>query len=120
MTRRLLSWLVLSLSLALVLAPTVAAQEEAKEGKAAPAGALAPAQTLSGTIMMVDASKKILVVKGSGGVPYNFVLSPSTRITAGKERLKIADLASRTDKQVTVRFLPTRRGNLARSVEVTP
>lgn len=114
--RLLLAWLVASL----ILAPcafAVQAQETEKSQKA-PAGALGPAETLSGTIMMVEAQKKVLIVKGASGVPYSFVITPSTRITAGKERLKLADLSTRIDKQVKVRFLPTRQGNIARSVEI--
>lgn len=109
------------LAAGLILSPCVFAlqAQEQKESPKAP-GALGPAETLSGTIMMVEVQKKLLIVKASSGVPYNFVVTPATRITAGKERLKLADLSARTDKAVTVRFVPTRQGNLARSVELAP
>ncbi len=97
----------------------VAQQEPSQKETTAPA-ALGPAETLSGSIMMVQPEKKILIVKSAAGVPYNFLVTPTTRITAQNQRLKLADLASRQDQRVTVRFVPTRRGNIARSVELTP
>jgi len=101
------------------ITPALAQQEPAQK-EAPPAGALGPAETLSGSIMMADAEKKILIVKSTAGVPYNFVITPATRITEANQRLKLADLSARVDRQVTVRFLPTRRGNIARSVQVNP
>jgi len=109
-----------ALLIALTAGPAIAQQQEqAAKKEAAVAGALGPAETLSGSIMMVDAEKKILIVKSDAGVPYNFVITPATRITAEKQRLKLADLSSRVNERVSVRFVPTRRGNIARSVEVT-
>lgn len=96
------------------------AQQDAPRKETTSPGALGPAESLTGSIMMINAEKKILVIKSAAGVPYTFVVTPSTRITAQNQRLKLADLASRQDQRVTVRFVPTRRGNLARSVEVTP
>jgi hypothetical protein len=109
-----------ALLIALTAGPAIAQQQEQVAKKeAAVAGALGPAETLSGSIMMVDAEKKILIVKSDAGAPYNFVITPATRITAEKQRLKLADLSSRVNQRVSVRFVPTRRGNIARSVEVT-
>ncbi len=113
--------LLIGLALVCAAAPVLGFQEEKAQPapkEAAVPGALAPAQTLSGSIAMVDASKKLLIVKGAAEVTYSFVLTGSTRITAGKERLKAADLSSRVGQKVTVRFVPTRTGNIARSVEV--
>lgn len=112
---------VLALTLStLWLNPIAFAQQEQPRKEVSSAGALGPAETLTGSIMMVDSEKKILVVKSAAGVPYNFMITSATRITAQNQRLKFADLASRQDQRVTVRFVPTRRGNVARSIEITP
>lgn len=77
-------------------------------------------ETLSGTLDAVDADKKLVVVKGSNGVPYDFTVSGATRITVGGSKAKLADLSSATNKQATVTFMAEKkRGNLARSIEVT-
>jgi len=112
--------LALCASLTVWASAPVLAQQEPAQKEAAPAGALGPAETLSGSIMMADADKKILIVKSAAGIPYSFVLTSATRITEGNQRLKIADLTARVNQQVNVRFLPTRRGNLARSVQINP
>lgn len=111
--------LAVTLSTLLLNSIAFALQEESRK-EAAPSAALGPAETLAGSIVMVHAEKKILVVRSAAGIPYNFIVTPTTRITAQNQRLKLADLASRLDQRVTVRFVPTRRGNIARSVEVTP
>ncbi len=113
--------LSLSVTLSVLLLDSIAvAQQETPKSEAAPPAALGPAETLAGTIAMVEAEKKILIVRSAAGIPYNFIITPTTRITAQKQRLKFSDLASRQDQRVTVRFVPTRRGNIARSVEIAP
>lgn len=103
----------------LITSPAIAQQESSQKETTA-TGVLGPAETLSGSIMMVESEKKLLIVKSASGVPYSFVITPATRITAQNQRLKLADLASRQDQRVTVRFVPTRRGNIARSIEIVP
>jgi len=93
------------------------AASEAKPAKAAPMKAAA-AETLSGTIASVDAEKKLVVVTGSNGVPYNFTVSGSTKITVGGSKAKLSDL--QTGKQASVSFVPAKkRGNLAKSIDVS-
>jgi hypothetical protein len=75
-------------------------------------------ETLSGTISSVDAEKKLVVVSSSDGIPYNFVVGKGTKITAGGSKAKLGDL--QTGKQVSVSFVAEKkRGNMARSIEVT-
>jgi hypothetical protein len=82
--------------------------------------AMAASETLSGTITTVDADKKIVVVSGSNGVPYDFMVSGATRIKVGGSKAKLADLSGDTSKQATVTFMAEKkRGNIARSIEVT-
>jgi len=80
----------------------------------------ASTETLSGTLSVVDADKKLVVVNGSNGVPYNFVVSGGTKITVGGSKAKLADLSGNTNKQATVMFVAEKkRGNMAKSIEIT-
>jgi len=93
------------------------AASEAKPAKVAPMKAAA-VETLSGTISTVDAEKKLVVVTGPNGVPYNFTVSGGTKITVGGNKAKLSDL--QTGKQASVSFVPAKkRGNLAKSIEVS-
>jgi len=78
-----------------------------------------PPETLSGQILMVDPAKKLVVVKGPSGVPFDMDVSASTRIRSGNQKLTLKDLASDRQKNVSVRFVPERRGDVARSIQVT-
>jgi hypothetical protein len=93
--------------------PTAAPERRAK-------GAFGKAETISGTISIVDKDKKLIVLAGSGGVPYNFKVTRSTRINIGGKKVKLDDLAGQTNKQASIKFLPLRTGNAAQSVEVSP
>lgn len=102
---------------------SVLAQEaKTKEAPAAPekaAVAAVKSETLTGTLKMVVADKKLLVVAGSSGVPYDFTVTGATKIMVGGSKAKLADLAGSTGKSVTIKFLPEKKaGNIAQSVEV--
>jgi hypothetical protein len=97
------------------------AQSTSTEKAAKPAKAhhmaAAKAESLSGTISSVDAEKNLLVVSGSDGVPYNFTVSKSTKITSGGSKAKLSDLQQ--GKQVSVSFVDMKKkGDWAKSVEV--
>jgi ABC-type glycerol-3-phosphate transport system substrate-binding protein len=100
----------------------VAQEAKTKEAPAAAEKAKEPAvkpETLAGTLQTVLVDKKLLVVAGSNGVPYNFIVSGATKIKVGGNKAKLADLAGATGKSVSVKFLPEKRaGNIAESVEV--
>ncbi len=82
--------------------------------------AAAASEELSGTLTTVDADKKLVVVNGSNGVPYDFTVSGATKITVGGSKAKLADLSGATSKQATVKFMAEKkRGNMARSIEIT-
>jgi len=108
--------------------PAAAAPDQAAPAKAgkmakhAKSAAMAEAvkpETVSGTLTTVDASKMMVVVT-AGGVPYDFVVSKGTKITVGGSKAKLDDLGSNTNKQASVTFMAERKkGNLARSIEVT-
>jgi hypothetical protein len=77
-----------------------------------------PAETLSGTISLVDPSQHILVVKDNDGVPFDIVIGRSTRIESGNQRLGLAGLSPDVNQQVTVRFVPEGRGDVASVVRL--
>jgi hypothetical protein len=82
--------------------------------------AAASTETLSGTLSTVDADKKLVVVSGSNGVPYDFMVTGGTKITVGGSKAKLADLSGNTNKQATVKFVAEKKhGNMAKSIEVT-
>jgi hypothetical protein len=108
----------LSAACSLLLAIPLAAA-----GKANPANATAvrsawPAETLSGKITMVDPVKNLVVVETADGVPFDMVLTPRTRIESGQQRVTIQDLSGDVNRNVSVRFVPERRGDVARSMEI--
>jgi hypothetical protein len=124
--------LVAVLALVLFGAISGSAQDQPAAQSAAPAAAdngakpakhhamAAESETLSGTLTTVDADKKIVVVSGSNGVPYDFMVSGATRIKVGGNKAKLADLSGDTSKQATVTFMAEKkRGNMARTIEVT-
>ena len=75
--------------------------------------------TLSGKIIMVDTAKRIVVVRDANGVPIDMIVTPSTRIKSGEQRLKVTDLASETNQSASVKFVPERLGDVAQSIRVT-
>jgi hypothetical protein len=77
-----------------------------------------PAETITGTIMMVDPAARLLVVEGPDRVPFDMQVDPGTRIVSGNQRLSLRDLSVKTNDTVSVRFVPEARGDVARSIRV--
>jgi hypothetical protein len=65
-----------------------------------------PSETLSGKITVVDPVQKVVVVQTPDGVPYDIDITANT------------DLARDINKQVSVEFVPERRGDVARSIRI--
>jgi HD superfamily phosphohydrolase len=80
---------------------------------------LASAEDLSGTITTVDHSGREITLMGSNGVPYDFDLTPRTRVEVSNEPVATKELASESHKQATIHFVPTSRGNMAQSIQIT-
>jgi hypothetical protein len=80
---------------------------------------LASAEDLSGTITAVDPSVKEVTMVASNGVPYDFQLTRKTQVKLSNEKIGMNELASESHKQATVRFIPTSRGNLAESIQIS-
>jgi hypothetical protein len=81
---------------------------------------LAPAENLSGTIMMVGPSDKEVTLVGSNGVPYDFQLTRKTKVELANQKIGVDALAGELNKQATVHFVPTSEGNLAESIQIGP
>jgi len=117
------------LALAFVVFSSTLAQEAAQpqeapaEKKAAPAekpkAEFAKAETISGTLQTVVADKKIVILTDSAGTPFNFKVTGATRIKVAGKKAKLDDLASQTSKGASVKFLPTRSGNVAQTIEIS-
>ena len=76
-------------------------------------------ETLSGTIAMVDPARKLVVVVTTpDGTPFDMVLTSRTRIKSGDQAITLNQLTGDTDKSVSVRFTPERRGDVARSIQI--
>jgi ABC-type amino acid transport substrate-binding protein len=125
--KKLLLLILSGLVLSFVAVSSTLAQEAGKpkeapaEKKAAaekPKGVLAKAETISGTLQIVAADKKIVVLTDSAGTPFNFKVSGATRIKVAGKKAKLAELASQMHKAASVKFLPTRSGNVAQSIEI--
>jgi len=75
-------------------------------------------ESLSGELSMVDAAANLAVVISANGVPFNFQVTPKTRIELGRKEATLASLAGQIHKDVLVEFTPQRSGNVARSIKV--
>jgi ABC-type amino acid transport substrate-binding protein len=93
-----------------------AAQGEAPKAES-PKASAAKAETLTGTLTIVQADKKLVVVTNSSGIPFSFKVT-GTRITVNGQKAKLADLSSQTNKQATVKYVPSRSGNVAKTIEI--
>ena len=77
-----------------------------------------PPETLMGTIVMVDPAAKLVVIQDRSGIPYDLQITPSTHVFSGNQRLDLRDLSMKTNDNVSVRFIPERRGDVAKSIQV--
>ncbi len=77
-----------------------------------------PAENLSGTIMMVDPTLNLVVVQGADKVPFDMHVDRSTRIRMGDKTLTLQDLTQDKNHSVSVRFVPTASGDIARTVQI--
>ncbi|HYM07009.1 MAG TPA: hypothetical protein VEU11_10655 [Terriglobales bacterium] len=91
----------------------VAGEKKAKATAAKP-------ETIIGSVVMVVKEEKLLVLEGTGGVPYNFKVTPATQIKVGEKKGNFDDLAGLINKRASVKFVPVREGNLAQSIEIQP
>jgi hypothetical protein len=112
-----------AVALALVLAlPMAAANKPATTTKTATHTTSVrnawPAETLSGTIMTVNPTRKLVIVKDSNGVPFDMKVTKGTKIENGNQKLTLSELSADTNQSVSVRFVPERTGDVARTIKV--
>ncbi len=99
--------------------PLIAAQaDKGAAGKTAARTAWR-AETLSGKIVAVDQAKNVIVVKTSDGTPFDFDITHHTRIKAGDQPVATRDLSADLNKDVSVKFVPERRGDVAESIRIS-
>ena len=75
-------------------------------------------ETLSGKISVVNADRRLVVVETPDGVPYDMVVTGKTRIKSGDQAVSLKELTQDTNKSVSVKFTPERRGDVARTIEI--
>jgi hypothetical protein len=95
--------------------------QKARAHEKAPAGAelgFGKAESLSGALTMVDSAGKLVVVMSANGVPFDFQVTPKTRIVVGGKATTLADLEGQIHKDVLVDFTPERTGNVAQQIKV--
>ncbi len=77
-----------------------------------------PAETLNGKIVSVVPADKLVIVQDANGVPFDMRVTRSTRMEAGKQRIKLDGLQADTGKSVSVKFKPERSGDIAQAIQV--
>jgi hypothetical protein len=80
---------------------------------------LASAEDLSGTITRVDPSDREVTLIGSNGVPYDFKVNQKTMVELSSHKIGMNELASESQKQATIHFVPRSDGNLAQSIRIS-
>jgi hypothetical protein len=75
-------------------------------------------ETLSGKIAMVDPAQNLMVVELPNGVPFDMVVASKTRIKSGNQALTLKEPTQDSNKTVSVRFIPERRGDVAKSIQI--
>ena len=75
-----------------------------------------PVESLSGKVSMVDPQKDLVVVRDSGGTPFDFIVTHATRIDSGAKHEKLSQLSANTP--VSIRFTPESRGDVANTINI--
>jgi hypothetical protein len=84
----------------------------------APDKAIGQVQTIRGSLMAVVKEQRLIVLKGDSGVPYNFKVTPATKIEIEGKKAGFQELDSMTNAKISVTFVPMRQGNIARKIQV--
>lgn len=77
-----------------------------------------PPETLAGKIIMVVPAKNLVIVNGPDGVPFDMRVTPATHIEAGTHKVALKDLNQDIQKGVSIRYVPERAGDIARTIQV--
>ncbi len=101
----------------LMALPMNAAETTKPVAKKSAVQAAWPPETLSGKIISV--ANNMVVVKTSDGIPFDFDLTRHTQIKAGDHSVAIRDLTADVNKDVSVKFIPEGRGDVAESIHIS-
>jgi hypothetical protein len=121
MKRKMLAVLSAAACSLLLTIPMAAQQKSTSNAQTTAKGTMKTAwapEEFTGKIMQVDAGRRLLIVKDASGVPFDMIVTRSTRIKSGDQTLKLNNLASDTSHQVSIRFVPEGRGDVARSIQL--
>ncbi len=77
-----------------------------------------PPEALSGKITIVDPAQKLVVVETPNGVPFDMVVTSKTRIKSGNQALTLKELTQDSNKTASIKFIPARRGDVAKSIQI--
>src|SRR5690348_13698844 len=91
-------------------------RDYAGNGKICRSAERLPPETISGKITMVVPDRKLMVVVSPDGVPYDVVVNGATRIKSGSRSVTLQGLEQYQNKNVTIKFIPERRGDVAESI----
>lgn len=76
-------------------------------------------QSLSGTLSIVDAQQKSVIVTDSNGTPFNITVGKGTKIEVSGKKGTLDDLSGQTNQQVSVKYRDhLDKGLAAVSIEV--
>jgi hypothetical protein len=110
-----------------VLPLAASAHKPAAQARKVPAGkhsyTLAKQESLRGTLAGIypraQEKETVISLRGANGVPYDFQVTPSTRILIGHKRATPEMLAQQLHKPVSVEFVPRSDGNIAQRIHVS-
>jgi hypothetical protein len=117
--KALLTMLGIVTGLALLTIPSVAAETNVKPGVQkdnAITKMVWPAESRHGTIAKIDSTRKTITVKDTAGVPFDFLVGPSTKIESDKKDLSFGDLT--VNANVTVDYKPEVKTDIAERIQV--
>lgn len=77
-----------------------------------------PAETLTGTITMVEPNSDLVVVQTPDHIPFDMRVTRATRIQSGDKTLRLPDLSADKNHSVSVTFVPTGAGDIARVIHI--
>jgi hypothetical protein len=68
--------------------------------------------------MVFIKERRLIILKADGGVPYNFRVTPATKIEIGGKKAAFEDLAAMASVSLSVTYVPLRGGSFARKIQV--
>jgi hypothetical protein len=77
-----------------------------------------PPETLSAKIVNVDTAKDLVVLQTPDRVDYDMLVTPKTHIESGGGTIALSKLSQDKNKNISVSFVPERRGDVARSIQL--